>query len=191
MKSALLLSMSIDSDPRYAPPQAEVELTAAEYPIARPGPGPAGIGGWLLLPAIGIILRPIFAAYSLVNVYLPIFRKGTWAKLTDPASKTYHVLWGPALTLEIAYLILMLGFCLVLMYHFFRKSAMTPRLYIALLIAAPTFALIDHLIATSIPAFSKDAAAKGISALFTLAVSAAVWIPYFIKSVRVKNTFIH
>jgi hypothetical protein len=60
--------------------EAKVALRAA-LPPARPQ---QGIGGWLILPVIELILKPIGLTYGLLTEDWPIFRDGTWEQLTTP-----------------------------------------------------------------------------------------------------------
>ncbi|WP_426578588.1 DUF2569 family protein [Xenorhabdus stockiae] len=72
---------------------------------------------------------------------------------------------------------------------FFRKSKKTPYLYISLLISNITvqvimiFLTINVMSATVDPNYTLN--------LIRSILHAAVWIPYFIVSVRVKKTFVN
>lgn len=45
---------------------------------------PKGLGGWLILPAIGLFFYPIRIAASFYTDFLPIFQEGYWEVLTTP-----------------------------------------------------------------------------------------------------------
>ncbi|HJU82728.1 MAG TPA: DUF2569 domain-containing protein [Holophagaceae bacterium] len=180
----------IEDNP-YAAPEAQLVLPTAERGPDFAIEGPSGLGGWLVLPMLGLIFRPIIVLGQLTSTFLPLFSNGTWAKVTTPSSKYYHPLWAPLLTLEIVYNILILGFCLYVAVHFFRRSVKTPRLYILLLVVIPAFLLVDQVLAGQIPNLPKAALDKNLGALGGSIVTALVWVPYFLNSVRVRNTFIH
>jgi hypothetical protein len=152
--------------------------------------GPAGIGGWLLLPALGLILTPFRMCFHIYNEFLPIFSNGVWSEVTDPESPAYHVMWGPLIAFEVIANVAMLALTLWLLWLFFSKSVRTPRIFIFWLAALVAVQVIDSGLASLIPqaaeeAFAPDAVREIVRSL----VGAAIWIPYFLRSVRVKNTF--
>src|SRR6185436_1093699 len=71
---------------RHAPDRA----SATEE--SQAGMSPQGIGGWLILPMIGLFVFPVRVAISLATDYAPIFRDGIWGSLTTPGSAVYHSL---------------------------------------------------------------------------------------------------
>jgi Protein of unknown function (DUF2569) len=173
------------ADPNpYAPPQSPV----ADAPPAVAGP--KGIGGWLLLPVIGMFVFPVRCLISLATEYLPIFEKGMWAALTTPGSKAYHPLWGPLLAYEIFFNLAFLVFDLVLLYLLFAKSYRFPKLYIAFAVLNLVFVVSDAIVGYQIPAVvaqGMDTMAKEIGRSFMMVV---IWVPYLMVSKRVKNTFV-
>lgn len=178
-----------DENP-YATPAADLSPLPLDPSPALPAEGPSGLGGWLILPLLGLIFRPIIVIGLLAGTYLPLFQKGTWAKLTTPSSPSYHPLWAPILSFEIAYNLALLAFCIYLAVHFLRSSAKTPRLYILMLVAIPAFLTLDQVLASQIPNLPSAALEKNLGAIIGSIASAAVWVPYFLHSVRVRNTFI-
>src|SRR5580704_11169385 len=56
-----------------------------------------GIGGWLVLPLLLLIISPIRATIVLYRELLPIFTSGVWNALTTPGTHFYHPLWFPLL----------------------------------------------------------------------------------------------
>ena len=53
---------------------------------------PSGLGGWLILPMLGLIFLPIKLGAMLATIYYPIFSEGYWEVLTTPESEAYHAL---------------------------------------------------------------------------------------------------
>jgi hypothetical protein len=113
----------------YATPQAPV----SDAPVQVDGP--RGIGGWLILPLIGLFVFPVRVAISLVTDYVPIFRDGIWGNLTTPGSEVYHSLWAPVIIAEIFCNVGFLLFDLALRYLLFAKSHRFPRAFIAFSLA--------------------------------------------------------
>jgi len=153
--------------------------------------GPKGLGGWLVLPIIGSIIRPFSALANLRENFLPIFTNGSWEKVTSPESSLFIPLWGPTILFEIAFNVLLVVFSVTICILMFRKSRKTPKYYIILLAGVPAALTIDLILCVNLPNFSQNALFKSLSTLAPTIVAAAIWIPYFIKSSRVKNTFIN
>ena len=113
-----------------------------------------GFAGWLLLPAIGLVLSPLRNIWLLANVY--------------DLSGFY------------AFSVLGIGFIAFQVFVavvFFMKKPYAPKLMIALLLTNLALALLAAII--------SGAGEETAGAL----VLAAVWIPYFLVSKRVKATF--
>ena len=45
---------------------------------------PSGLGGWLILTGITLIIAPLTMLYTLYTDFLPIFQEGIWQELTTP-----------------------------------------------------------------------------------------------------------
>jgi hypothetical protein len=167
----------------YATPQAPV----SDAP-AKPD-GPAGIGGWLILPVIGLFVFPVRVVISLVTDYVPIFQGGIWGNLTTPGSEVYHPLWAPVIIGEIFCNVGFLFFDLALIYLLFTKSHRFPKAFIVFTLANLAFIVGDAAIAWQIPAVAaRGLEGVGAEIARTLVV-AAVWVPYMLVSKRVRNTF--
>ncbi|MEA3195380.1 MAG: hypothetical protein QOD26_3713 [Betaproteobacteria bacterium] len=146
---------------------------------------PKGIGGWLLLPAIGLCLFPPYALYSLAADYWPIFQLGMWGGLTTPGSGAYHPLWAPTLVYGIAANVVVIVFDLVLIVLLFRKSPRFPKAFVV-------FALLNLAFVSSIALLVwhiTGAAEAVVTEVARSAVVVAIWLPYMLLSKRVRNTF--
>ncbi len=167
----------------YATPQAPLGDTPA-----KPD-GPIGIGGWLILPVIGLFVFPVRVLVSLATDYVPIFQDGIWGNLTTRGSEVYHALWAPVIIGEIFCNVGFLLFDLVLLYLLFTKSHRFPKAFIVFTVANLAFIVGDAAIAWQIPAV----AARGLEGFGSEAARAlvvvAVWVPYMLVSKRVRNTF--
>jgi hypothetical protein len=166
----------------YATPQAPVADAAK-------ADGPQGIGGWLILPVIGLFVFPVRAAMSFVTDYWPIFQDGIWGNLTTPGSEVYNPLWAPLIVGEIFCNVAFLLFDLALLYLLFARSHRFPKAFIVFALANLAFVAGDAAIAWQIPAVAaRGLEGVGAEIARTLVV-AAVWVPYMLVSRRVRNTF--
>jgi hypothetical protein len=153
-------------------------------------PGPVGLGGWLAIVGLGLVLAAFRISAFLMQDYLPMFQDGTWETLTTPGGEAYNVVWGPLLVFEIIGNLGFVGASLYLLVLFLNRSRLFPRVYIGYTVAnlffilgdawLTSFALIDQ------PIFDEETMGEFLRAL----VVTLVWVPYMFKSKRVKNTFV-
>jgi hypothetical protein len=152
---------------------------------------PAGIGGWLILPAVGLVISPIWQGIGIVRDILPALNPAVLRTLSDPTSDQYSPMWVPTMVFEAATSVLIFIFTLWLAYlFFFRQSARVPRLFIVWLASQVVIRIVDQLLVNRLPLAAEQSGSAGISDLGRSITNAAIWIPYFIRSTRVKNTFI-
>ena len=154
----------------------------AEGPTAD---GPVGIGGWLILPIIGLALTIVLTAVNLA-VNVPAFTPDVVAELfaTRPALLAFAL----ASLLMGAGVLAFAAWNLVLM---FRRSARLPgamQVFYGVLVAV---AVIEAVGMAGYPLVYSDAdRGQAIRDVVRSVISAAIWIPYFRVSKRVRNTFV-
>ncbi|MDX7988038.1 DUF2569 domain-containing protein [Xenorhabdus sp. 12] len=135
------------------------------------------IGGWLYLPAIGLILSLIILIFQIgVAVY------------TIPSVSYYATLQQTVIFTLIGNILLFL-----LTIHtatlFFNKSKQTPRFYILLRLLNIVIQSITVYLVVDGLGHSIDYTL--IVPVLQQVITAAIWIPYFMVSVRVKKTFVN
>jgi hypothetical protein len=135
------------------------------------------IGGWLILPAIGLVVSPFTVAWSACQSY---------TALDNPLLAALPGLRS-VIVAELVVNVVMLVFTVYVAVAFFRRKRAVPLLMIALVAVGAVFALADRwAVAVFLPT-RADAAALGM--LGPLG-KAAIWIPYFLLSKRVMETFV-
>jgi uncharacterized protein DUF2569 len=148
------------------------------------------IGGWLILFLVGLVVTPARLLFILYQQYLPFFSEGHWSVLTTPGSEAYHPLWAPLLIGELAGNTAIVVLTLVTLFFFLRRSRLAPRLVITLLAFSLLFQGADYYVLTLIPAVAEQGNDAALIRDLVRAVGgAAIWIPYFLISKRVKGTF--
>lgn len=151
--------------------------------------GPRGIGGWLILPTIGLFVFPLRAAVVLAADYWPLFERGVWASLTSPGGALYHPLWAPVLLYEVCCNVVFIAFAVTLLLLLFRRSRRFPAAFIAFALLNLCFVVSDAALGWQIPAVAaRGPEGFAIEIGRSLAV-AAIWVPYMLISKRVRNTF--
>lgn len=145
---------------------------------------PRGIGGWLLLVALGQVVGALQLIVSLRH-YL------------EPESAELFELYPLAMVGELVLNFSLLLLALTTAVLFFARSRYFPRLFIVELVAIPVHAILGMLWIALAFSHQLDAPFSDFLLIerqdmveFGLAVLAAlIWIPYTLKSRRVKNTF--
>ncbi|MFC4992735.1 DUF2569 domain-containing protein [Rubritalea tangerina] len=171
----------------YTTPSAAVESPVSSLVTERKEP--YGLKGWIVLPIIGLTVSLIGLFFGLLTTYFPIFTDGTWEYLTDPSSEVYHSMWGPVLIYEAVGNVLFLLYTAALLVMVFRKHYLFPKCMIIFYVANIIFLVTDMILVGFIPMMDEAGNAESLRDIVSAVVGAVIWIPYFLKSERVKNTF--
>jgi hypothetical protein len=153
----------------------------------RPYPdAPVGIGGWLILVVIGLVLEPLRLLAELYLV-LQMVIGADWRELTSPVSERYIPGLAPLVAAEAAGMVGLLAFVVVVAAFFVRKSRRTPRLMVAFLVLQILFRFGDaagtQMVMHSTPDTWGQIAGGSLASV--------VWITYWWTSKRVANTFVY
>lgn len=152
--------------------------------------GISGLGGWLVLVQIGLYLTMIMVLVQLFQYSLTALTPEAWEMLTLEQSSLYHPWWGPIIIFEVTYNVLFFIFSIVTLVMFYRKKSVFPRLMIIFYSISLAVSIIDYLLLLQIPIARELEDGSGLTGIVRLVITCAIWIPYFIKSERVRNTFI-
>lgn len=162
---------------------------AANVPPPLPGQNLSGLGGWLILVGIGLVLKPVFVIAS-IGRSLGNFSLWKWHGLTEPGGVSYNPLWGPVLTFELLGQISLALLTLILLVLFFQKRRIFPRWFIGLMILNAVFVFADML-GVHFLGYSTDASmAIRTRNITNVIFGCGIWIPYMLVSKRVKATFV-
>ncbi|WP_058188912.1 DUF2569 domain-containing protein [Terracidiphilus gabretensis] len=140
-----------------------------------------GLSGWLILVGIGLVLSPVIILFRIFTVHLRV--------LINPHMQSYLQTHGTlhALILVEAITNVLLVLMLVwLNYLFFTKRRAFPTFMIFYFVFQCIFIAGDHFAAVFL--LAKPSSSLTLVRTF---VAAAVWIPYYLRSRRVKVTFVH
>ena len=158
-----------------------------------PAPGlafsrPAGIAGWLWLPALAVVMLPLRLLFDLVKL-APTLSVDHWSALTMPGSAQFDPMWAPVLLYEVAINLGMLTAYLLLAHLFFTKRSSTPRIFIATLVFAWLVRAGDLLLVGTLADSAHHGNDQDVRNLVTQGFWAVVWTLYFLRSERVAGTF--
>jgi hypothetical protein len=151
---------------------------------------PKGIGGWLVLVQILLFLTIFTWTFSVIRFFLASGGE-VWDRLTSPDSNVYDPLWKPTLIFELAGNAVFILFAAFLVVWMYRKKASFPRWIILFYAANTLFHIVDYVLLTNIPLLAEFGEDPDVQSIGRSLVLLLVWIPYFIRSRRVRNTFIN
>jgi len=150
--------------------------------VFAPGATFTPIGGWLILIGMGLAFTPLYVMYNLLSGgYLDLNKWNT------SLSGVNHTVFKAALVFEAAgdvLLIAMACFCFVLLVN---RRDIFPKYITGYFAFAVVFTFIDLIFVADL---SGDVSGNASLAMLKSIIYAAIWIPYFRKSVRVEQTFI-
>lgn len=162
---------------------------SADFP-ARVPEGPTGIGGWLILPAIGICVSPLTFAFAVFESgYL--YNLNEWMPLTDPASSNYLATFELLVIFEFAFNLSFFVLSLLLLISFFTRRWYVRRFYQFYLGIQAVLLSVDAFWAIGLTDTGAEASvlAEGFAAPLRAWVTFFLWASYFQVSKRVRNTF--
>lgn len=149
-----------------------------------------GLGGWLILVGVGIVLSPLRLLFIFIPTYTEIFLNGTWTELSTKDSGAYNPYFSSLLAGEMVFNCIILMTSVYLIYLFFTKHYLFPKVYICLITATLIFIPLDAYLVSAIlpdiPMFDPDTTKEFMRS----GIAAIIWIPYMLVSKRVKATFI-
>ncbi|WP_139540987.1 DUF2569 domain-containing protein [Klebsiella spallanzanii] len=131
------------------------------------------IGGWLYIPLLGLPVTAVMIVISLMRVQELLFIGLRW----------------PIFWFELFALIAHLGLTGYTAWLFLRKKRQLRWAYIILIAYSLVFSILDALMAYYFYGFKVSS--DVMIGIFRHLVSAAIWIPYFLVSTRVKLTFVN
>jgi hypothetical protein len=150
----------------------EVSNTAPS--LAAPE-GPKGIGGWLILPAIGTVISPFVMAYWTFE---------TATALSGPLTTGLKIF----ISIEALFNLGLTIAWIVAIFMLFKHKRSYPRLFVTILAVTLVGTVLDLVLAVT--SFNADIDANDIKGLARSVIGLAVWGPYMFISKRVKNTFV-
>jgi hypothetical protein len=153
---------------------------------------PAGLGGWLILVGIGVVLLPFLLAFQLSQLYLPFFQDTLLWDAIDPSSGAYVPWFREYLFGSAALNLVLFGIALTNVFGFFGRKTWFPKLYITMLVFSVLLQVVDAWVAGFIVpddptvSFGAPEVMRGIIRSIGQAL---IWVPYMLISKRVENTF--
>jgi len=162
------------------PPEQPAGLldAAIEPPAFRVDNDLEGIGGWLILPAIGLALSPFMSVHGIYTDLHILFSRSYETYLAS------HRGLGGLILFEAVNNSVFLMAGIYLNYLLYTKKRLFPMGMIAFYAGSFVLMLADHLMAARyLPNTEWTTVAR-------IGITCVVWIPYFLNSQRVEQTFV-
>ena len=147
------------------------------------------IGGWLYLPGLHLILILVMNVMYIFRSFIPMFTSGTWGVITSPEYANYHPVQAPLILYEFAGNCALIIFSGYLLYHYLKRHTCFPKLAMVFYLVFPLFKL-----SVAIPVeilFPPQGDAIPLGGAGQQIIPSIIWILYFMKSERVKGTFVN
>jgi hypothetical protein len=151
--------------------------------------GPKGIGGWLILPIIHLVLTVLLTAFNVIIALQ--YWSGIVAVVSgniDPAHRWMAVPTVLSLVLGIG----LVAFAIYVLVKLFQKKREVPRLMIWFYALVVAVTLFESGIVFAFEEFRESPADidQAVKDLIRAFLGVVIWIPYFLRSKRVKATFV-
>ncbi|HEV2327217.1 MAG TPA: DUF2569 domain-containing protein [Verrucomicrobiae bacterium] len=159
-------------------------------PPVLPSPDPQlnGLGGWLTLLALGLIVTFLARVFVLIRT-CSFFSLENWRAYTDPTSATYNGMAAPVLLYELFTQLTLLVFGILLLILFFQKRRIFPKLFIIFLLVHLVAVTLDRELVKGLNSPVLDTHIPPVQNIARLLVPLIAWGLYLNRSKRVKSTF--
>ncbi len=151
------------------------------------GQRPATIGGWMVLPMIGLVLSPLRLLYEMLSDDAWFLRSALHVPFMDVPHPGFYMLY-----IHFSQLVSILMLCLavVTIVLFFKRRSSVPFLMKAIYLITVLSQMMDLALyeALSVEAYSGEA--FDTRDIGRSIFSAIIWVPFFHLSERVQTTFV-
>ena len=183
-------SKNLGSNPPVVMPTANANGATNSTLNSLPTNKLQGLDGWLILVGFGLILGLIKVIAFVISTFMPVIKGDFLATLANPNAPEFIPNFALLFYAELmvnTFLILML---IYLLYLFFKKKKSFPKNYIFISLFAIIVIPVDAYLVSVVIPDEKIWDVETLKSFIQTLLSGAIWIPYMLKSQRVRNTFI-
>lgn len=149
-----------------------------------------GLDGWLIWVGISVIITPIRLLPNFFTEAELVWTSVSWNFLFNPEVESILRLTSYLLIFEFTYGTILMVLLLVQIYLFFTKHKKFPAFFIGILILFLIFKPIDSFLVNYLYPGQSFFNPEAIVSYLYNSIYAMIWIPYMLRSKRVKNTFV-
>ena len=162
---------------------------AAESPPSPPAPAaPLPIGGWLILPGIGLVLSPP-NILSKSDSLLRILDRAVWVEALESAG-AWRGMMEFTLLFELCGNTLLVAVAVWANVEFFRRRRVFPLVYILFMVLGIVLQFSDSLLATMVGPASSPVTPQEVGRLSVSIAGFVIWTTYLLRSGRARRTFV-
>ncbi|HSE20784.1 MAG TPA: DUF2569 domain-containing protein [Pyrinomonadaceae bacterium] len=172
--------------------QTETSSLSAQKiePVDGTRPQSPRIAGFLIVVAIGLVISFLKNLESFGWSLIP-FRGQVWERLTTTGTIAYHPYWKPVLLFGVLSSSAILLITVLALFLFFRKQRLFPKVIVAGIPMIFLLMLVGYYLQGLVPAIAATPDyEKQKHVLMLKFIALHVWLPYFLVSNRVKQTFV-
>jgi transglutaminase-like putative cysteine protease len=145
------------------------------------------LGGWLILPMIGLIFSVPTVLYSTLS--WDYFNANALHRYFDSLSPFYNPVYGTISVLECLFNLCIAAMGVMLLLLISRRRTSFPRLMCIYLVTNFAFLLLELFVLDSLDVLDESALQPVYTQLGRSLISCLIWVPYMLVSERVKQTF--
>ncbi len=148
-----------------------------------------GLGGWLVVVALGLFIRLLLRAVSLIGDFGDL-DLSVWNNVTTAGNEYYHWMWAPAILGKVIWDLFVLPLELLQIVLYFQKRTSFPKLLMVEMFFLVVQAAVFGVVYQSLPGIEEGATEESLGNFRSALIAACIWIPYLLVSKRVRNTFV-
>jgi len=152
---------------------------------------PLPFGGWLIWPMLGLTITPVLVLITFFYDSI-FFDHQNWLQILGIGSYPIMPTYGAWVIFEFLGNIALLTCSLLVLVQFYKKRSSLPRIFVYVQVGSFIFVALDLVVALLYSGPEAPTENVGVLAkeLFRNLISIVIWGSYFLKSKRVKQTFI-
>jgi len=150
-----------------------------------------GIGGWMIVIQAILWVSLLGTMMHFIVDLLPLQSGEKWIWLTSPESNAYDPMWATVITFEVYGNLLLFILLLISLILLYKKKRLFVPFVISYFILVAVVTVVSLGLVQSISVMAEYRTGQSVSKALQNAGSCLICVTYFLKSKRVKNTFIN
>jgi hypothetical protein len=183
------LYRAVDTVTEAEQPGLRARIEARIRELEKQEPRLEGIRGWAVGIGIGLVVAAGRMIRILYDSYPGLLSAGAWQALTAPGSATYDPAGAAFLASELVSTLALLGIYLYILYLFFTKRKVFPKWFIAVSVASLLLQVGNLWVARPLLPPLPQPSPGIMRELLDSLLRCLVWVPYVLKSRRIRQTF--
>jgi transglutaminase-like putative cysteine protease len=159
--------------------------------VANQPEKPRKLGGWLILVTIGISITPLLLIYDLISAP-EYYNSYMWQGIFTLDGSSQNLMFGLLMGFEQIYNIVFLVFSVFVFMLLYNKRSTFPFFGVIFYVVSAIFIIIDSMLALNInpEVFTAADKLELYNEVTRSIIAAIIWVPYILRSKRVKQTFV-